>query len=215
VFRGLSRSGEIFLINLLCFGPFAIRSGFELMERKTTIVFDDHRALWIIGIELVCGALAVLILRSRGWKLSDFGLRVTMPQTIFGMLLLIGCLIFISTFSLLVATLTHSNLDVTTFEARLSWPVLILLTLVNPLYDEMLVVAYNLRAAEASGAAFAITLSTTIRFICNIEQGPITATTILPMSIIFALVYWRWRVVWPLIVAHGVLDFMGMIPAPR
>lgn len=213
MFRNLSRSGEIFLINLLCFGPFAMRSGFELYERKTMIVFDDHRGLWIAGVELLCGSLAVLILRARGWKLSDFGLQITMPQTIFGMLLLIGSVISISGFTYLIGAITNSNLEgVTSFEAKLTWPVLILLTLVNPLYDEMLVVAYNLRAAESSGAAFAITLSATIRFLCSIEQGPISATTILPMSIIFGIVYWRWRRVWPLIVAHGVLDFMGMMP---
>jgi membrane protease YdiL (CAAX protease family) len=216
VFRSLSRTGELILINLLCFGPFALRSAFELIERKTTIVFDDHRALSLVGIELVCGALAALILRARGWKLSDFGLTITMPQTIFGMLLLIGSVITISGFSYVVAAITNTNPDgATSFEAKLTWPVLIALTLINPLYDEMLVVAYNIRAAEPSGAAFAITLSATIRFICHLEQGPITATTILPLGIIFAAVYWRWRQVWPLIVAHGVLDFLGMTPGPR
>lgn len=216
MFRKLSRSGELVLINLIAFGPFALRSALELMERKTAIVFDDHRALSIAGIELLCGTIAVLILRARGWKLSDFGLRITMPQTIFGMLLLIGGVITISGFSYIVGAVTNTDPEgATSFEAKLTWPVLIALTLINPLYDELLVVAYNIRAAESHGPAFAITLSATIRFICHLEQGPVTATTILPLGIIFAAVYWRWRALWPLVVAHGVLDFMGMMPGPR
>lgn len=216
MFRRLSPTGELVLINLICFGPFATRTVLDLIARTTKFVFDDHRALTIIAIELVCGTIAMLILRARGWKLSDFGLRPTMPQTIFGMALLIGSVIVISAFSTFIDAVTNSNVNAaTSFEAKLTWPILIALTLINPLYDEMLVVAYNIRAAESHGAAFAITLSAVIRFICHLEQGPVSAVTILPLGIIFAAVYWRWRVVWPLIVAHGVMDFMGMMPGPR
>ena len=59
------------------------------------------------------------------------------------------------------------------------------------------------------------TLSAAIRFDCHIEQGPISALTILPLGLIFAAVYWRWRRVWPLVVAHGVMDFLGMMPGQQ
>src|SRR5687768_5147899 len=92
----LSPRAELVLINLICFGPFAARSIVELAERKTMIVFDDSRALMIIGMEVVCGTIAVLMLRARGWKPRDLGLRITMPLTIAGMVLLIGANLFIS-----------------------------------------------------------------------------------------------------------------------
>ena len=185
--RRLSPVAELILINLIAFGPFAVRSIVELAERKTEIVFDDRRALMIIGMEIVCGTLAVL--------------------------LLIGANLFITAFYYLVRVASGVDPDaVTSFQAQLTWPVLIALTLINPLYDELFVVAYNLEAAKASGAAFAITLSAAVRFVCHIEQGPISAVTILPLGLIFAFVYWRWRLVWPLVVAHGVMDFLGMMP---
>lgn len=211
--RRLSPVAELILVNLIAFGPFAVRSIVELGERKEAIVFDDRRALFIIGMEIVCGALVVVLLRARGWKAADLGLRITMPQTIAGMVLLIGSNIVIAGFYQLVRVATGVDPDkVTSFEAKLTWPVLIALTLINPLYDELFVVAYNLEAAKASGAAFAITLSAAVRFLCHIEQGPISAVTILPLGLIFAAVYWRWRAVWPLVVAHGVMDFLGMMP---
>ncbi len=213
VFRRLSPLAELLLINLICFGPFAVLSIVELAERKTLIVFDDRRALTILGIELACGALALLILRARGWKPADLGFRTTLPQTLSGMLLLIGSNILIVGFAELVRLATQVNIDaVTSWEARVTWPVLIALTVINPLYDELLLVAYNVEASKAHGAAFAITLSAAIRLLCSLEQGPIATVTILPLGLIFAFVYWRWRVVWPLVVAHGVMDFVGMLP---
>jgi membrane protease YdiL (CAAX protease family) len=211
--RRLSPVAELIVVNLICFGPFAARSIVELAERNTTIVFDDRRALFTIGIEVVCGTLALLLLRARGWKPRDLGLRITMPQTIAGNVLLIGCVISLTAFTQIVRLVTGVDTEaVTSFEPRTSWLMLIVLTLINPLYDELLVVAYNLEAAKGSGAAFAITLSAAVRFVCHLEQGPITAVTILPLGLIFACVYWRWRVVWPLVVAHGMLDFLGMMP---
>ncbi|HEY0372608.1 MAG TPA: CPBP family intramembrane glutamic endopeptidase [Thermoanaerobaculia bacterium] len=211
--RRLSPVAELILVNLITFGPFAVRSIIGLTERNTAIVFDDKRALFILGTELVCGTLAALLLRARGWTPSALGLRITMPQTIAGMLVLIGSNIVITSFYLLVRSGSGIDLDkVTSFEATLTWPVLIGLTLINPLYDELFLVAYNLEAGKPHGAAFAITLSAGIRFLCHLDQGPIAAVTILPLGLIFAVVYWRWRVVWPLVVAHGVMDFVGMLP---
>lgn len=206
---------EVVLINLICFGPFAVRSIIELSDLRPVISFDARRAMFILGIEIVAGTVAWLILRARGWTAGELGLRPSMPQTIGGMLLLIGSNLFIVLFDQLVQLITNTDAGAaTTFTAKLSWPLLIAVTLINPLYDELFVVAYNLRALEKSGAAFAITFSAAIRFLCHLDQGPIAAVTILPLGIIFALVYWRWRLVWPLIVAHGVMDFFGLMPQP-
>jgi membrane protease YdiL (CAAX protease family) len=136
-----------------------------------------------------------------------------MPQTIAGMLLLIGANLAIAGLYELVQALTGGDPGAaTTMKATISLPVLIVLTLINPLYDELFAVAYVVRATEGSGAAFAITLSAIVRFVCHLDQGPIAAIGILPLGIIFAIVYWRWRLVWPLVVAHGVMDFLGLMP---
>ena len=69
----------------------------------------------------------------------------------------------------------------------------------------------NPDAVILSGAAFAITISTLIRFVCHLDQGPI-AINMLPLGVIFAFVFWRWRLLWPLVVAHGVIDLLGLMP---
>jgi membrane protease YdiL (CAAX protease family) len=208
----LSPRVELILVNLLCFGPFAVRSIIGVVEQREMIVFDDRAALTLLAIELTCGTLAALLLRARGWTLAGLGLRPTLRQTIGGTLLLMGTTIVIGGIYEMVRAST--NIDpgaVTDSRTQLTWPVLIALTLVNPLYDEIFGVAYNVTASQANGAAFAIALSAIVRLVCHLEHGPIATVTILPLAVIFAAVFWRWRVVWPLIVAHGVMDFVGYV----
>src|SRR6185436_10889126 len=149
--KNLSASAELVLINLICFGPFAVLSFIGLAERKAVVVFDDRRALTVVAIEIVCGAIAALLLRARGWTWKDFGLRVSLQQTIAGMLLLFGSLLTIG----ILYEIIPPGSDAATSQTTLTWPVLILLTLINPVYDELFVVAYNIRAAESHGPAFA------------------------------------------------------------
>jgi uncharacterized protein len=209
--RRLSPGAELALVTLICFGPFAMLSAIGLVERNTTLLFDDRRALTFLAIEGVCGTLALLLLRARGWTPASLGFRPTLPQTLGGMLLLIGTNIGVGGFYELLRAASGTDPDATTFVSRLSWPVLIALTLINPLYDELFGVAYIVSAAKPHGAAFAITLSAAVRFVCHLEHGPIGAVAILPLGLLFAWVYWRWGTVWPLIVAHGVADFAGMV----
>jgi membrane protease YdiL (CAAX protease family) len=206
----MTSRGELLLINLICFGPFAAISLIELAHLRSTLLFDNNRAFLILGIELVCGATALLILRRRGWQ---FTLSPSLLQTTAGVALMFGASLAISGIYELTQAITNTDPGAaTTMKSTLTWPVLILFTLINPLYDELFLVAYNVEAAKENGAAFAVTFSAFIRFICQLEQGPVSAVTILPLGLIFAAVYWRWRRVWPLVVAHGILDFLGMIP---
>ncbi|MDQ3280455.1 MAG: CPBP family intramembrane metalloprotease [Acidobacteriota bacterium] len=212
--RRLSQRSELILINLICFGPLAAMAIAGLLRRETVVVFDDRRLLTIGAIELVAGTIAVLVLRARGWTAGELGLRITMPLTIAGMVLLIGSNIAIAGLVLVFTDVTGFNTAaVTTQVSRVSWLPLILLLAIDPLYEETFEVAYNLRATEREGAAFGISLSAAVRLICHLDQGPIVPLTILPLGLIFAAVYWKWRRVWPLTVAHGVGAYFALTMA--
>jgi membrane protease YdiL (CAAX protease family) len=211
--RRLPPSAELAVINLICFGPFAALSLAGVFRRDTLLIYDDRRLYTIVAIEIVCGTLAALVLHARGWKVSDFGLRINMPLTIAGMILFIVANVLIAGFYQLFTAATGTDpAAATTPVARASWPALLVLLAIDPLYEETFEVGYNLRAGERYGAPFAISLSATIRLICHLYQGPIAPVTILPLGIIFAAVYWRWRRVWPLAVAHGMAGYFAMAP---
>lgn len=209
----MSSRAELLLVNLICFGPFAAISIHGLVRRETILLFDDRRLYTIVALEVICGALAILILRARGWKLRDLGLQVSMPLTISGVALYIVATTIIAGINLLFIAIAGSDPgDATTPVARATWPAVLLLLAIDPLYEETFEVAYNVRATEHHGVAFGVTLSAVIRLVCHAYQGPIAPLTILPLSIIFALVYWKWRRVWPLAVAHGVAGWFALAP---
>ena len=209
----LSPRVELLLINLICFGPFAALSVRGMIRRDTVILYDDRYLYTTLAIELVAGTLAALLLRARGWTLSDLGLRVSMPLTIAGMLLFIGANVTVAGIYEGFRAVTGTDPGAATQTvARASWLATILILLIDPLYEETFEVAYNLRAAEKDGPAFAITLSATVRLICNLHQGPIAPLTILPLGIIFAAVYWKWRRVWPLTIAHAAATYFTLAP---
>ena len=203
---------ELILINLICFGPFAVKSILSLIRQDRLIVYDDAELLTIIAMEVVSGMLAVFILQARGWTLRDLGIRVTMPQTIAGVALFIAATLIIVGINKVFALITGANAPSITPVARASWPVILLLLLIDPIFEETFEVAYNLRATERDGALFAISLSAAIRLLCHVHHGPIAPLTIFPLGIIFAVVYWRWRRVWPLVIAHAMATYFALAP---
>ena len=209
----LSPRFELILVNLICFGPFAATSIAGALARETTLLYDDRRVYTIVGIELVAGTLAALFLRARGWKLSDLGLKFSMPMTIAGMLLFIGANVAIALFNEAFRAVTGIDAAAaTTPVIRVSWLPFILFLLIDPLYEETFEVAYNLRATERDGAFFAISLSAAIRLVCHLYQGPIAPLTILPLGIIFGIVYWKTRRIWPVVVAHAMAGWFAFSP---
>jgi len=209
--RRLPPPAELIIVNVLCFGFFAAMSAYELMRGARAHVFDDAYLLLVVAIEVVTGLAALSFLRLRGWKWSDFGLRVSMPETIAGSLLFVFYTLIGYVMYQLAAAIAGP--DFTRFvkvETKASLAVVLLVIAVNPLFEELFEVAYNTRALEKQGAGVAITTSAVIRFVCHLYQGPVATVTVLPIGLLFAFVYWRWRRLWPLVVAHGLADWFGL-----
>ncbi len=207
-----SSAAEVLLINTICFGPFIGWSAYELISGVRHIVFDDRRLYTIVAIEVVAGAIAALLLRRFGWRFSEFGLRFSMPETIGGSILLLAySLVGALTYGIAHAVSGRELDKYVKVETHVGWIALVVTLLVNPLFEELFEVAYNLRALERYGPAFAISVSALIRFACHLYQGPMASVTILPLGILFAAAYWRWRRLWPLVFAHAVADTLGFL----
>lgn len=214
--RRIPKRAELLLINLICFGPFVAMSVAGLVRRETTFLYDDRRLYTYLAIEVVCGVVAVLFLRARGWKLADFGLRFSLLQTVGGLMLFAATNIAIASFYAIFREVSGSDPGaLTTTVVQTTWLPVILMMIVDPLYEEGLIVAYNIRATEGDGAAFAVTFSAVVRLLCYVNQGPVAALTILPMALIFAAVYWKTRRLWPLVVAHAFANYAGLSPGTK
>ena len=86
---------------------------------------------------------------------------------------------------------------------------------VNSFFEETIVSGYVITALSPQGAGLAITASTLLRFLYHLYQGPLAAISILPLGLLFGAVFWRWRNLWPLIVAHTIANLIAFLLVGR
>jgi membrane protease YdiL (CAAX protease family) len=91
---------------------------------------------------------------------------------------------------------------------------LIPILVVNSVFEESIVIGYLFKRLENISAIIVISVSVLIRQLCHLYQGPLTFFYIIPMGLVFALYYWRYRRLTPLIIAHGLgnmFTYLGYI----
>lgn len=81
----------------------------------------------------------------------------------------------------------------------------------NAFFEESVTVGYVLNSMRHHGQLFAVSLSMFVRLLYHTYQGFVAVVSIVPMGILFAVYYSRRRALWPLIVAHFVLDFVALM----
>jgi len=83
-------------------------------------------------------------------------------------------------------------------------------SVVNGAFEEVFVAGYVITALmPVRGMWAAINVSTGVRLLCHLYQGPIAFLVIVPMGLVFGYVFARQRVLWALIVAHVLIDIVA------
>ena len=91
-------------------------------------------------------------------------------------------------------------------------PVLIAIGSINGLYEELFVAGYVITLLkERRGLWFAVNVSVAIRLMYHLYQGALSVVVIVPMGLILGYWYARKGRLWPLVVAHTLIDLVGML----
>jgi membrane protease YdiL (CAAX protease family) len=168
--------------------------------------------LLLASFELSAGLLAGCFLGLRGWSWSAFNVRVTWRTTAGGVLLVLAG--YASFFAgAMVVTMTPGGEELVKglpdFPG-VSIPVAAIGSVVNGCFEELILIGYVIRVLEPQGLGIAMGASVLLRLLMNVSQGPLGATGILFLGILFGVIYWDYRQLWPLILAHVILDFLGL-----
>jgi membrane protease YdiL (CAAX protease family) len=157
-----------------------------------------------ILIEAVILAAVIAILRARGWTIRRLGLEFSWKAAAAGIpLFVIYLLVYaITTTLVLMVFPAAGKVWVFSFINRAPFALVLLFIILNSVFEELLVTAYVIESFSSDGAGLAITVSTLLRFAYHLYQGPLASLSIIPLGLLFATMYWRWRNVWPLMVAH-------------
>lgn len=95
-------------------------------------------------------------------------------------------------------------------------PVSVLISFENGFLEEVLVVGYllvRLRQLELH-PALAIAISAVLRGTYHLYQGYGGFAGNVVMGVVFAFVFLRWRRLWPLVLAHGLIDTVAIVGYP-
>ena len=98
-----------------------------------------------------------------------------------------------------------------TADPKVSMELVFIVSTVNGIFEELFVAGYIITALrEVRGVWTAINVSTVVRLLYHLYQGPIGVITIIPMGLLYGYVYARTRLLWPLIFAHVLIDIIGL-----
>jgi membrane protease YdiL (CAAX protease family) len=168
-----------------------------------------------IATEAAILLVVAWILHIRGWTVSRLTGRSSLPAVLAGIPLFMAYYFFYAGVVVAISALFGPIIANVRFVA--SAPVLLMLVfiLVNSVFEEALVTGYVVTALSEQGAALAITASALLRLLYHLYQGPVASLAILPLGLMFAAVFWKWRTLWPLIAAHTLANVVALLGSTR
>jgi membrane protease YdiL (CAAX protease family) len=96
-------------------------------------------------------------------------------------------------------------------QGELSWWAVGAALAINPLFEEVLWLGYAVPQLERRiGFYSALLISLALRTAVHYNQGALALISVLPVGLVFTLYYARWRRVWPVVVAHIIVNAFGL-----
>ena len=180
------------------------------------LVFNDAVLIGIVVFELVQAAFLIWFLHVRGWTLEKVGLQISWRGTGLGWLLLLATYVVAMGAQYLAELALPAQMQAgaqryPVADPNVNMQLVFIVSTVNGIFEEMFVAGYIITALrEARGVWIAINVSTVVRLLYHIYQGPVGIVTIVPMGLLYGFVYARTRQLWPLIFAHVLIDIIGL-----
>jgi len=171
----------------------------------------------LVVSECVLAIILYWFLVLRGWTLQKVGLRLGFRDTAIGVALAFAAYLAWAVIWNLTAWLAP-ELATTMYRTggkilphTIPLAVSISVGIVNPVFEEFFVVGYAINALEKRSAWFAVNASVAIRLLYHLYQGVLGVLSMIPIGLIFAGWYVRSRKLWPLIVAHAIMDLTALL----
>ena len=216
-----SQRTETVLVLLIGFGTAIPRSLYTLLFPERAFghgapPINGPHLLWTLGYEIAVGAGLAGFLYMRGWTRKRLGLQLQRRDPLWALALLLITYTAYYVLPLAVVSVWPGfyQLAVNTHlvAAHIAWPILVAISIVNPVFEEVFLCGYVVAALkDKAGAAVAINVSAGIRLLCHLYQGPVGVMSLVPEGLVFATWFARTGRLWPLIAAHALQDLLGLL----
>jgi membrane protease YdiL (CAAX protease family) len=205
--------GDAGLVIAICFGWFiALSIEAVVLGFPSSASFSDASLMSIVALECAFASAALMLLHYRGYALATLLPTPSWRGSIVGALLYVGTLGIWSVAALALFNDENSTQPIAKILANAtpSLLVVVLLSMVNGLYEEAFLLGYLLRGLTPYGASFALGTSMLVRVLYHLYQGPVGTVSVLIFGLVVSIYYYRTRALWPTVVAHALGDFVAL-----
>jgi len=218
--RSLPFALEFAAVMALALGLFVFSSIWVVFHPSSHTHHSIATLIRLVFYELGVFAVLLPLLRLRGWTFAKIGLRPTLRDTGIGIALFAAAYcawagIWFATVVLSPST-AMNILAAPVMVERVPLALTIAVSLVNSLFEEIWVSGYLMTALKRSDNPwFAIHASVAVRLVYHLYQGTQAVLSIIPIGLIFGIWYARTGRLWPLVVAHALMDLFALLAVGR
>lgn len=196
-------------MSAICFGWAILSSIQSVAAGFQSGSFTDSSLLSLVGMEIMLGATAFLVLYARGYSLPSLYPKPTLAGAGLGIGLYIASVvasgIAVAPFSLGQPT---QPIDVLVSSASVSPPALVAAALVNGAYEEVFLLGFLLRGLRGYGLSVALGASLLVRVLYHLYQGPLGAVSVLAFGLVISIYYVKTNALFPVVFSHVLADII-------
>lgn len=213
--RNLPASIELLIVFSLWFDPL-LPGVFLLLPKFVQSGFWEVSNAYMIGhaiFQIMALAALIWIGNIRGWPLNKFGTAISWKGTGGGILLaFVSRAVSVGLWAI-CAVFFHTK-PPNVIEIGLVVPVIISTTIINSVFEEVIEVGYFIHLFSRFGMWPAILASASLRMLYHVPWVGIDGLLgIFTTGLMFAFVYWRWKQLWPLVLAHTLRNLYYILYA--
>jgi membrane protease YdiL (CAAX protease family) len=213
---------EFLIVTAVGLGPFIVMSAMTVLNGQvlTRPHHNNLSLLLLVVFEAVLMAVLVPFLNVRGWTLRRAGLALSLHDTGTGAgLALLNYILYVAiwiAFATAFPYAAHSAAQVVVVSPGLALATALLVSCFNAVFEEVFVAGYVITALkEKHSLWFAINVSVALRLSYHLYQGVQGVIVSIPFGLLLGYWYARNGRLWPLIVAHALVDLAGTLTMVR
>ena len=201
------------VVLFLAFGMAAISGSTHASD---DFEFSNTLMIGLVVQQVLIASVCVAILYLRGWKFwKNFPFNWNLKHGALSVGLYAASIVgYVILYNIAVLAVGLDALRSPRLTVTANVGLVVLVSLVNPMFEEMFVVYYLYERLKKYGPLLFISASAVLRVSYHLYQGWLGVISLLPFGVLCALAFWKTRNLMPLYVAHVIGDLLGLLAAP-